>query len=47
MMTENSENTTAISLLKFEFGKLLFKGNFEISFSKCIRGIPRQVEPPI
>ena len=36
MMTENSENRAAISLLKFEFGKLLFKENFEISFSKCI-----------
>ena len=39
MMTENSENTAAISLLKFEFGKLLFKENFEISFSKCITKI--------
>ena len=39
MMTENSENTAAISLLKFEFGKLLLKENFEISFSKCITKI--------
>ena len=35
MVTENSENAAAISLLKFEFGKLLFKENFEIRFSKC------------
>ena len=41
MMAENSENTAAISLLKFEFGKLLFKENLEISFSKCIT----KVEP--
>ena len=38
-MTENSENTAAISLLKFELGKLLFKENFEIRFSKCITKI--------
>ena len=39
MMTESSENTAAISLLKFKFRKLLFKENFEISFSKCITKI--------
>ena len=39
MMIENSENTAAISLLNFEFGKLLFKESFEISFSKRITNI--------